>query len=699
MVALTAFVEMARSGIAAPAALALAGATAALAVRMRRQARSIRSLEAQIEQVRDRAFQLAEQEELYRSLIEEHGDLIVRRDGENRILHANAAFQALVASLKDPPSEVVGTRFDLPGETVDLRPAHDGRPMAYEQRVETAQGRRWIAFVEAPLRDTESGRILHQAVGRDVTERRLAEAASEAKSRFLATVSHEIRTPLNGVLGMAQLLRQTRIDPEQTTYVDAIRTSGEALLSIIDQILDFSRIEAGKLEIKNEPFDLHDLCESVVELLAPKAQDKGIEIALSIAPGVFRQIIGDGNRLRQVLTNLAGNAIKFTESGGVGVSVSPDPSGGCLFTVEDTGIGIPANRLSQIFDEFEQADGSKRRKFEGTGLGLAISRKIVHRLGGEIGVTSKLGQGSTFWVRLPLTPDPFRSEPKDQSGPDLSRLSVLIVGRSPFEARFIASHLKGCGAKVVLAETIEAAATQLTARRDGDRPRRMPDVLIADAALGEESKRLAQRALKAGISTRIVLLSPFERRAFGSPAASGFNGYLTKPVRRRSLLARFEDDRDRPAAARPTSADRTERQLEGLRVLLAEDNDINALVTERLLQRAGAEVVLVRDGLKAMTAFKEALDARTPPFDLVLLDMRMPALDGLETAQRMREMERRRGAPAHRLVALTANAFAEDREACLGAGFDIFLTKPLNLDELLTIAGSEKSGFALRHAV
>ena len=677
----------------------------------------IAALERANEALNDRVFQLAEQEELYRTLVEDNGDLIIRRDGDNRICYANPAFLALTALLREPPQKVIGTRFDFDGKTTRLRPAVDGQPLAYEQRVETAQGTRWIAFVEGPLRDADTGRVLHQAVGRDVTERRLAEAASEAKSRFLATVSHEIRTPLNGVLGMAQLLRQTRIDPEQTTYIDAIRTSGEALLSIIEQILDFSRIEAGKLEIVNEPFDLHTLAESVVELLAPKAQDKGLEIALSIAPGVPRAMIGDGARLRQVLTNLAGNAIKFTEAGGVGVSLSPEPDGAILFVVEDTGIGVPADMLKQIFEEFEQADGSSRRKFEGTGLGLAISRKIVNRFGGDILVESTVDKGSKFSFRLMLRADPSKVDRLADIRPDFARTHVLIVGKAPFEARFMAARLREAGAHVSSCDTIDAASTTLEALRR-DVSNACPDVFIADAALGDESKRLAMLAKAAGIATRVVLLSPFERRAFGSPVEGGFNGYLTKPVRARSLFARLdagvtseaEPDparrlsmktmpaQDRAKPMKPGWRPEASQQLSGLRILLAEDNEINALLTERLLMRAGADAVLTRDGVQALTAFEDAVDGRTPGFDLILLDMRMPGLDGLETAQRIREIEARRDLKPHRLIALTANAFAEDREACFGAGFDVFLPKPLDLRELLEAAGSSNTSRFLARA-
>ncbi len=661
------------------------------------------ALENEREANSDRIFQLSEQAELYRNLVEEHGDLIVRRDADSKIIFANQAFLDLVAELNVPPQTVIGARFDLAGETSRLTPARDGHPMRYEQQIATRQGSRWIAFVEAPFRDEETGRVLHQAVGRDVTERRLAEAASEAKSRFLATVSHEIRTPLNGVLGMAQLLKQTNINAEQATYIDAIKTSGEALLSLIEQILDFSRIESGRLDMVAEPFDLHALTESVIELLAPRAQDKGLEIALLIAPDVPQYVVSDSNRLRQILTNLCGNAIKFTESGGVGVTLATDVDGKILFSVSDTGIGIPENRLVRIFEEFEQADGSHTRRFEGTGLGLAISQKIALRLGGSISVTSRVGKGSTFSVRLALPPQVDETMQAtlqatlNENSVRMDDIQVLVVGKSPFEAPFLAQRLRDAGAMVTLCKTIEQALQEMSALND--RPRRkQPDMLIVDAALGVPSKALANLAKAAGVETRIILLSPFERQSFGSPTEAGFNGYLTKPVRARSLFARLNREGlrenlgggDARLAMHPqlqkTTEDSPKAQtlpLAGKRVLLAEDNEINALLVSRTLSRAGAEVIVTRDGLEALAAYEKMLASRDESYDLVLLDMRMPGLDGIQTVKRMRIAENLTDKPSGYIVALTANAFAEDKAACLGAGFDVFMTKPLDIEALL----------------
>ncbi|MEJ1936536.1 ATP-binding protein, partial [Nostoc sp. NIES-2111] len=403
-----------------------------------------------------------EREERYRSLVEGHGDLILRRDAAGRVVWANDAFVALAG---EPLERLIGRSFALPGP-VSVEHATASGAHAYDQEVETPQGPRWIAWAETPVRAVSGGAEI-QAVGRDVTERRAAEAAlsaerrraeaaSEAKSRFLASVTHELRTPLNGVLGMAHLLETTGLTPEQATYAAAIRTSGEALLSLINEIRDFSQIEAGKVESVREPVDLVALVEGTVELLAPRAQDKGIALAATVAPDVARFVLGDAGRIRQVHTNLAGNAVKFTESGGVGVSVVSH-EGRLVFCVSDTGTGIPAERLAGIFAEFEQVDGTATRRHEGTGLGLAISRRLVQGMGGDITVESVVGRGSVFrfGLALPAVPD----APERVRLPDgLDGRAALLVSASPFEQAFLADRLTAGGGAVNLARNAAAAA-------------------------------------------------------------------------------------------------------------------------------------------------------------------------------------------------------------------------------------------------
>ena len=530
------------------------------------------------------------------------------------------------------------------------------------------------ARAAAALR-TEIRELKEAAAARD-----RAEAASEAKSRFLATVSHEIRTPLNGILGMADLLGATPLAAEQASYVEAIRTSGGALASLIDEILDFSRIEAGKLELAAEPFDLVALVEGMVELLAPRAQGKGLEIAASIAADVPRHVVGDGARLRQVLINLAGNAVKFTETGGIGVRVTRAAGGAIRFAVSDTGPGIAPERRTAIFEEFEQGDGSASRRHGGSGLGLAISMRIVERMGGRLMLENASDQGSifSFAVALPTV----RGATREAEGPMLRGRCALIVGRSPFEAPYLGERLAAAGAEVVRAEGTAAALAALERRPP-------PDIVIVDCALGETATReLAGAARAAGVARSLVLFSPFERRAFGQNSLAGFDGWLVKPVRSRSLLARIAGPAPvLPIAGLAHEAGGSPLPCHGLDVLVAEDNDINALVVQHHLERLGARVTRVHDGAQAVARAADAVAGRRRSFDVILMDIRMPRLDGLEAARCIRRNEARSRSARIRIVALTANAFEEDRAACLAAGFDDFLTKPVDLAELARAVG------------
>jgi CheY-like chemotaxis protein/anti-sigma regulatory factor (Ser/Thr protein kinase) len=471
---------------------------------------------------------------------------------------------------------------------------------------------------------------------------------------------------------MAQLLTDTGLDPEQRTYVQAIRTSGEALLSLIEEILDFSRIEAGKADLATEEVDVPDLVNGVVELLAPRAQGKGLEIAAMFEVGTPQQVVGDPARLRQVLLNLAGNAVKFTDAGGVGVRVGGDAQG-LRIVVSDTGIGIPADRLDAIFEEFEQADGSGGEGREGTGLGLAISRRLIRQMGGRIGVESAPGKGSVFTLSLPLriatggAPAPLPSL-------DLAGQKALLVARSPYQAPFIAELLAGLGVAARL-EADPAVGAETIARE-------RPDIVIVDCAIGHEATRvLASAAREAGVGRSLVLVSPFERRTFGAVTEAGFDGYLVKPVRPRSLFERLRPAADDSLGESPAGTP-AESLAGGPRVLLAEDNDINALLATRLLERSGCVVTRRASGTEALAAVIATIRGDEPAYDIAFLDIRMPGMDGRAVAAAIRAAETAAGQPPLRLVALTANAFAEDRALCLAAGFDTFVPKPLAGDQL-----------------
>jgi PAS domain S-box-containing protein len=633
-----------------------------------------KAADARSEELSDQLFAAAESLEQQRQLIENQGDLVVRRDLAGTITMVNQAYMLAVGKTEH---QLVGTAFDIEGRRKTAA-GSEFITERYDQAISHQGEERWIAWSVIPVKDREGHLLERYAVGRDITERRRAEAASEAKSRFLATVSHEVRTPLNGVLGMADLLLDTRLEPEQGTYVRAIKTSGEALLSLIDEILDFSKIEAGKADLASDSYDLHHITEGVVELMAPRAQGKDIEIALSIDPTTPRMVLGDGARVRQILLNLAGNAVKFTDKGGVGIKLSADVNT-LMFEVMDTGPGIAADRLDAIFAEFEQADGSGGRQNEGTGLGLAISNRLAEQMHGSISVTSDAGVGSTFTLSLPLR-IATGGAPDAPPAIDLDGKLVLVAANGPFEGHFITRRLQERGANVRHVSHVHGALAELAST--------MFDLVIIDCGFGpEETRNIGAVARHAKAKQRLVMLSPYERRNFGSPAEAGFDGYLVKPVRPRSLYERLApSDISTPVSANTaTVADHT--VVTPLSVLLAEDNDINALLARKLLEKSGATVTWVKDGSSALAAALAAIHGTGPRFDAVLLDVRMPGMDGKTVVQHIRAAEaaaQQTGSttPPLLLAAVTANAFAEDRTACLAAGFDAFIPKPLDRGEI-----------------
>ena len=656
----------------------------------RRRAELVHSQE-RCEQLADQNWELQEAAELSKSLLETQGDVIVRRDAEGCITYVNDAYCALAGL---PRGALLGNPGKLDvieqGSSTSLP---DGTRVN-DQKIMTEDGPRWIAWREAMVRVEADDCTEVQSVGRDITDRveaeralavarDAAEAANRAKSRFLAMVSHEIRTPLNGILGMADLLLDTQLTAEQTAYVRAAKTSGDNLLSLIAEILDFSKIEAGKLEMSERPFNLIALVEEVVELLGPRAQAKGLEIASDVDERLPGWVVGDDARLRQVLLNLAGNAIKFTEVGGVSVIVEagtePDQT---IFTVRDSGIGILPDQQARIFLEFEQADSGSTRKFGGTGLGLAISKRIVERMGGSIAVESVPGQGATFRVALPL-----RRAKKDETAfvaPRLNGANVLIIAPASVTACLVTRQLTRWGANVLIAP--DNLATKLIGERRWD-------TVIVDHAIGANACASFVAAVGGQIFRRIVLITPSERNGLAGLKEAGFTGYLVKPARASSLKTQlvasntFEGAALAEATPIGEQADTSDTATgKKLNVLVAEDNEINALLARSLLSKLGHRPTTAANGTAALEAWQAARAAGTP-HDLVLMDLHMPGIDGLEAARRIRsaEADSSRRTP---IIALTANAFAEDREACLAAGMDGFLVKPLDREQLLSILNS-----------
>jgi PAS domain S-box-containing protein len=667
-------------------------ALAILSMRLRWMHRKLRKVALHNEALADRNWELKEAEERARSLFESQGDLIVLRDAGGVITSVNDAYCALARRSR---TELLGSRFALPVLEQGESALETNGTRIHDQRVETALGPRWIAWREGLVRIDANHPAELQCVGRDVTsrmetERALAEArdhanaANRAKSRFLAMTSHEFRTPLNGIIGMSGLLLDTQLTPEQATYASAVKASGDALLSLIEELLDYSKIEAGKIELENRPFVLPDLIEDITELLAPRAHARQLEIAAFIDDRLPTEVIGDAARLRQVLLNLAGNAIKFTPSGGVALIVEPGRQPGDIrFLVQDTGIGITADAQARIFREFEQADEQIARNYGGTGLGLSISDRIVKRMGGCVALESRPGAGSAFEVSIPLAAHDGVSERKPFPPPTLTGQAILLVTPHAIEASLLARRLERWGAETCTASDIAAAHARLA-----ERPWH---TLFVDHAMGAEDVWRFGQAACQHASRRIIMVTPSTRHDLQAPGAAAFTGYLVKPLRAASIAARLTAPVDGSTAQRMTGPDGATIEACGgapaatpaqrLSVLVAEDNEINALLICSLLARLGHDVTVAADGEEALESWVAA-EAADRPYDLVLMDVQMPKLDGIEATRKIREREAGCHLRRTAILALTANTLTDDRHACLEAGMNGFLVKPLDQDKL-----------------
>ena len=658
---------------------------------------------------------------LLATIVEQSSEAIWTKDLVGTITSWNSGAAAMFGY---PPTEVMGSTLNVGEPTPEEEEARRQRLMAgekfsYEARAMTRSGTAIdIQIAVAPLLDETNQCIGSIAVARDVTQhkrseealrlaREAAESANHAKSSFLARMSHEIRTPMNGVLGMTELLLETGLTSMQRKYAETVQRSGQNLLGIINDLLDFSKIEAGKLELENVDMDLRRTIEDIVDLLAERAHAKGLELACSIPANLVTHVRGDPLRLGQVLTNLVGNAIKFTEQGSVVIRVTglaeTAQKATMRLEVSDTGAGIGAAAQSRIFDEFAQADGSTTRKHGGSGLGLAISRQLVEMMGGNIFVESVLGAGSTFWFTISFEKQAMQSHGDSASAPIglLTGVRALIVESSDIHRGILHAQMSNWEMTIRVAETPKQAI-DLLAQAAG---RSVPyDIAVIDVGLPGDALELA-RTIRARAEIGKVRLVMLTRRQADTKNArdAGIDACLVKPVRQTVLyecLVNIMADRPQEAGAAQAVCEPVST-LAGIRgnILLVEDNLINQQVALGILQIQGYSVTVVNNG-------KEALDAHAQgAFDLILMDCHMPEMDGFEATMEIRGREQSSIGKRVAIIALTANAMAQDREECLNAGMDDHLSKPFSmqtmqdmLDRWMPQAASTKSEAAAEPA-
>jgi two-component system, sensor histidine kinase and response regulator len=671
----------------------------------RRHARSIGSKEKEPSVPARAEDELVREHNLLRTLIDNLPDLVYVKDTQRRFLIANKRLAEVLGV--SSPEELIGkTVFDFYPEEIargcdesDQAVLRTGHPLInFEEALYDPTGKtEWVLTTLVPLRDSQGQVVAFVGIDRDITKRKKAEKhleeakeaaqmASQAKSEFLANMSHEVRTPMNGILGMIDLALETELTQEQHEYLGMAKASADSMLTVINDILDFSKIEAGKLDLDSVEFDLRDSLEETIKTLALRADQKGLELLCQVRPSVPEVVRGDPTRLRQVVVNLVGNAIKFTKEGEVAVMVecqAQDRQALTLhFTVRDTGIGIPPEKQKLIFEAFSQADSSTTRKYGGTGLGLTISTRLVQMMGGEIWLESEVGRGTRFHftARLGVGERPVGVEPRAPE--NLRDLKVLVVDDNLTNRRILEEVLRHWDMRPVSAESGVEALARLAEAWEAKEPYAL---VLTDVNMPEMDgfalvERIRERS-ELATTTIMMLTSAGQRGDAPRCRELGVAAYLMKPIRQSELrdavvrvLIDQEQEREPLLLTRHSMRERLMPTV-SLQVLLAEDNLVNQRLAIRLLEKRRHRVVVANNGREVLVALQKE------SFDLVLMDVQMQELDGLEATAAIREKERRCGGHLP-IIAMTAHAIKGDRERCLAAGMDGYLAKPLRVQEL-----------------
>ena len=656
---------------------------------------------------RKRAEEAVQRERiLLRTLIDNLPDTIYVKDTVGRKTVANRADYENMGRASE--SEVLGkTDFEIfppdiaaRGHADDQAVLQSGQPVLNrEEDFYDAQGRqRWLLTSKLPLRDEHSQIVGLVGIGHDITEmkrtqeelrraKETAEAASRAKSEFLANMSHEIRTPMNGVIGMTGLLLDTDLTAEQREFAETIRNSGETLLTLINDVLDFSKIEAGRLDLEMLDFDLRETVEDTAEILALRAQQKGLEFICLIEPQVPSLVQGDPGRLRQILANLSSNAIKFTAKGEISIHLGLEEEAtdhtAIHFEVTDSGIGIPPDKLGKLFQPFTQVDASTTRRFGGSGLGLSISRRLVEMMGGSIGVESVEGKGSRFWFKIPFGRPSPEARLAWKPAPEISGHRALVVDDNATNRRVVTLLLKTWGCEFEEAEDAESALLKLRAAQTSKRPF---DLALLDMHMpgmdGEELGRQIKADPAVAKLPLVMLTSLCERGHLERLKQIGFAGFLTKPIKQAQLYQCLALVLGHPEAAAEAQSARfiaghaLPKMRKRARILLAEDNITNQKVALAILEKLGYRADAVANGREVLRSLE------TLPYSLVLMDCQMPEMDGYEATRLIRDPSSRVRSHDIPVIAMTAYAMQGDREKCLQVGMNDYISKPVQPKEL-----------------